>query len=125
LDIPHLGFLGYQIALHGELDSATKLNCITYNRSQKLNPSSRTMALSSTQPLTGMSTRNFPGYKEQSTHKTGSFTANREQIFYKMWEPQRLTNLWASTACYMNSFCNDTALKGTEFCFSIFKCALH
>jgi hypothetical protein len=25
-------------------------------------------------------------------------------LVYKMWEPRRLTTLWASTACYMDSF---------------------
>jgi hypothetical protein len=48
------------------------------------NPSSRIMALRSTQPLTEMSTRNRPG------------------IIYKMWELRRLTTLWAFTACYRN-----------------------
>jgi hypothetical protein len=27
-----------------------------------------------------------------------------EPIVYKMWEPRRLTALWASTACYRDSF---------------------
>jgi hypothetical protein len=27
-----------------------------------------------------------------------------ESIVYKMWEPRRLTTLWASTACYRDSF---------------------
>jgi hypothetical protein len=34
------------------------------------NPSSRTMALGSTQPLTEMSARNFPGGKGRPAHKT-------------------------------------------------------
>jgi hypothetical protein len=52
------------------------------------NPSSRTMALGSTQPQTEMS----------------------ERIVYKMWEPRRLTPLWASTACYKDSFALSRAL---------------
>jgi hypothetical protein len=40
-----------------------------------LNPSSRTMALGSTQPLTEMSTRNFPGGKKRPTRRAGNFTA--------------------------------------------------
>jgi hypothetical protein len=27
-----------------------------------------------------------------------------EPIAYKVWEPRRLTTLWASTACYMDTF---------------------
>jgi hypothetical protein len=32
------------------------------------------------------------------------FTAICEPIVLKMWEPRRLTTLWASTACYTDSF---------------------
>jgi hypothetical protein len=39
------------------------------------NPSSRTMALGSTQPLTEMSTRNFPGSKGRPVSKGDNFTA--------------------------------------------------
>jgi hypothetical protein len=39
------------------------------------NPSSRTMALGSTQPLTEMSTRNLPGGKERPAHKPDNLTA--------------------------------------------------
>jgi hypothetical protein len=39
------------------------------------NPSSRTMAPGSTQPLTEMSTRNFPGGKERPTRKAYNLTA--------------------------------------------------
>jgi hypothetical protein len=31
-------------------------------------------------------------------------TAICELIVYTIWEPRRLTTLWASTACYRNSF---------------------
>jgi hypothetical protein len=41
-------------------------------------PSSRTMALVSTQPLTEMSTRNFPGSKKRPARRTDNFTAIRE-----------------------------------------------
>jgi hypothetical protein len=60
------------------------------------NPSSRTMALGSTQPLTEMSTKNLPGGKRPP--------AICEPIVYKMWEPQHLTTLWAFMACYRDSF---------------------
>jgi hypothetical protein len=68
------------------------------------NPSSRTMALGSTQPLTEMSTRNLPGGKERPAHKVDNLTAICEPIVYKMWEPLRLTTVWASTHCYRDSF---------------------
>jgi hypothetical protein len=47
------------------------------------NPSSRTMALGSTQPLTEMSTRNFPGGgggKGRPTGKSDNLTAIYEPI---------------------------------------------
>jgi hypothetical protein len=68
------------------------------------NPSSRTMVLGSTQPLTEMSTRNIPGGEGRSAHKADNLTAISEPTVYKMWEPQYLTTLWASMACYRDSF---------------------
>jgi hypothetical protein len=47
------------------------------------NPSSRTMALGLTQPLTEMSTRNLPGGKERPTRKADKFNAICEPIVYK------------------------------------------
>jgi hypothetical protein len=44
------------------------------------NPSSCTMALGSTQPLTEMSTRNLPGGKERPAHKANNLTAICEPI---------------------------------------------
>jgi hypothetical protein len=38
-------------------------------------PSSRTMVLGSTEPLTGMSTRNIPGSKGRPGHKADNLTA--------------------------------------------------
>jgi hypothetical protein len=66
-------------------------------------PSSRNKTLGSTQPLTDMSTRNFPGGKGQQARKADNFTAICEPIVLKMWEPRRLTPLWASTSCYRDS----------------------
>jgi hypothetical protein len=40
------------------------------------NPSSRTMALGSTQPLTEMSTRNLPGGKKRPAHRADNLAAN-------------------------------------------------
>jgi hypothetical protein len=44
------------------------------------NPSSRTMALGSTQPLTEISTRNVPGSKGQTALKADNLTAICESI---------------------------------------------
>jgi hypothetical protein len=68
------------------------------------NPSSRTMALGSTQPLTEMSPTNLPGGKERPVLKADNFIAIYEPIVCKMWEPQRLSTLWVFTACYRDSF---------------------
>jgi hypothetical protein len=47
------------------------------------NPSSRTMALGSTQPLTEMSTRNLPGGKGWPEHKADNLTAICEPTVYR------------------------------------------
>jgi hypothetical protein len=44
------------------------------------NPSSRTMVLGSTQPLTEMSTRNLPGDNGRPARKADNLTANCEPI---------------------------------------------
>jgi hypothetical protein len=62
------------------------------------------MALVSTQPLTEMSTRNLAGGKRRPVQKADNFTATYKPIVYKMLDPGRLTTLWASTACYRDSF---------------------
>jgi hypothetical protein len=68
-----------------------------------LNPSSRTMALGSTRPLTEMSTRNILGIflGVKGGRRIGLTTLAPST---KMWEPQRLTILWASTTCYRDTF---------------------
>jgi hypothetical protein len=48
------------------------------------NPSSRTVVLGSTQPLTEMSTRNLPGGKGRPARKTDNITAICEPIVYDM-----------------------------------------
>jgi hypothetical protein len=58
------------------------------------------MDLGSTQPLTEMSTRNLPGGKEWPAGEADNLTTICEPIVYKMWDPRRLTTLWAFTACY-------------------------
>jgi hypothetical protein len=49
----------------------------------------------STQHLAEMSTRN---------HRMRNLTAICEPTVEQMWEPRRLTTLWASTPCYKDSF---------------------
>jgi hypothetical protein len=50
-------------------------------------PSSRTMTLDLTQPLTEMNTRNLPVGKERLTHKAENLTTICEPTVYKMWKP--------------------------------------
>jgi hypothetical protein len=64
------------------------------------NPSSSTIAVGSIQPRT----RNLPGGKGRSARNADNLTSICEPIVYKMWDPRRLTTLWASTACYRDSF---------------------
>jgi hypothetical protein len=47
----------------------------------EFNPSSRTMALGSTQPLTEISIRNFPGNKGRQARKADNLTVICEPIF--------------------------------------------
>jgi hypothetical protein len=61
------------------------------------------MTLVSTQPLREMSTTNIPGGKGRPARKA-DFTAICEPTVYKMWAPRRLTTLWASKACYRDTF---------------------
>jgi hypothetical protein len=62
------------------------------------------MAPGSTQPLTEMSTGNLPEGKRRPARNTDNLTAICEQAVLKMWEPRRLTTLWAFTAYYRDSF---------------------
>jgi hypothetical protein len=62
------------------------------------------MALGSNQPLTEMRTRNLPGGEGRPALKTDNLTAICEPTVWKMWKLRRLTTLWASTACYKDSF---------------------
>jgi hypothetical protein len=65
------------------------------------NPSSRTMVLGSTQPLTEMSTRNLPGgVKGDRCIKL----TNLSPSVSRLCEPRRLTTLWPSAVCHRNSF---------------------
>jgi hypothetical protein len=44
------------------------------------------------------------GSKARPARKADNLTAISEPTVKVMWEPQRLTILWASTACYRDSF---------------------
>jgi hypothetical protein len=75
------------------------------------------MALGSTQPLTEMSMRNIRGGKEQPVHKADNLTSICELIVWKVWEPQSLTTLWASMACYSDSFTFCHTLQNLHMCW--------
>jgi hypothetical protein len=64
------------------------------------------MALGSTQTLTEMRTWNLPGGKRWPARKADNLIGICDPTVY-MWEPRRLTNLWAFTACYGDSFTYD------------------
>jgi hypothetical protein len=61
------------------------------------------MAFRSTQPMTKMNTRSFPGSKGRPACKADNLTAICEPTDKKVWELQRLTNLWAYSSCYSDS----------------------
>jgi hypothetical protein len=62
------------------------------------------MSLGSIQPLTEMSTRNILGSNGRPALRADNLAAIYEPIVQKMWEPQHLTTLGASTACYRDTF---------------------
>jgi hypothetical protein len=68
------------------------------------NPSSHTMALGSIQTLTETG---WPA------RKADNLTTICEPIVYKMWKPRCPTTLWASMACYRDSF---TLLNYVIYC---------
>jgi hypothetical protein len=58
------------------------------------------MALGSTQPLTEISTRNLPGGKGRPGRGADNLTVICEPTVEKMWDPRRLTTLWAFMTYY-------------------------
>jgi hypothetical protein len=91
--------------------------CQPYAIAAQPNPSSRTMALGSTEPLKEMSTRNLPGSKGRPARKSDTLTATCEPTVLKIWEPRRFTTLWASTSCYGDS------LTFYNYCQYTLKCS--
>jgi hypothetical protein len=61
------------------------------------------MAPGLTQALTEMSIRNLPGGEGRQERKADNLTAICEPIVYVIWEPRRLTILWASMAYYRDN----------------------
>jgi hypothetical protein len=74
------------------------------------------MALGSTQPPAEMSTRNLPGDKGRPARKADKTSPpSVSRLSRKCRKPQHLTTLWASTACYRNSFTfTRTEVGGSE-----------
>jgi hypothetical protein len=62
------------------------------------------MALGSTQLLTEMTIRNLSVGKGGPARKADNLIALCEPNVQKMWEPRRVTALWAFTACYRGCF---------------------
>jgi hypothetical protein len=58
----------------------------------------------STQHLTEMSTRNLPVKVKGGRRVRLTATSICDPIVKEIWEPRRLRKLWASTACYRDSF---------------------
>jgi hypothetical protein len=68
------------------------------------NPSSRSTALRSTQPLTEMSTRNIPGGEGRPALKAGNLTAICEPIVYKNVGASTSHSPMGLTASYRDAF---------------------
>jgi hypothetical protein len=62
------------------------------------------MALGLTQSQTEISTRKLPSGKRRLPRKADNLTAISEPTVQKIWQPRHLTTLWASMACYRETF---------------------
>jgi hypothetical protein len=76
------------------------------------NPSSRTMALRSAQPLTEMSTRIFLGVNDGRCVRLTTSAPSVSRLSRKCGEPRRVTTLRASKACYRDSLNFFTFMEG-------------
>jgi hypothetical protein len=78
------------------------------------------MNLRWTQPLTEMSTRYLPGGRRL---RLTTSPPSVRRLSIRIWEPRRLTTLWASTDCYRDSFSflpkNITVFWDLTFCSSV------
>jgi hypothetical protein len=77
------------------------------------------MDLRSTPSLTEMRARNLPGGKGWLTRKADNLTVICEPTVYKTWEPRRLTNVWASMACYKDGFGSFVISMQTIWCRTV------
>jgi hypothetical protein len=79
-------------------------------------PSNRTLILGSTQPLTGISTRNIPGGKADNLTSIYEQLQKKicEPIVYKTWEPLRLITLLHSVASYNDGFLHSTFIHSNS-----------
>jgi hypothetical protein len=66
------------------------------------NPSSCTMTLGLTQPLTEISTRNFPGGKWWPVHRTDNIPPSVSGLSRKCGN-LNISTIWASTSCYRDT----------------------
>jgi hypothetical protein len=62
------------------------------------------------------------GGKGRPAHKADNFTAICEPTVWIMWDPQRLTTLWASIACYRDRFTFTFNCLGIFYSRSILPC---
>jgi hypothetical protein len=86
---------------HSALTSVLPRHWFFFN---SYNPSSHTIAMMFAQPLAEIYTRIFLGSETWLVLRADNLTAICEPIIKKMWLPQRLTTLCASTACYRDGF---------------------
>jgi hypothetical protein len=78
-------------------------------------PSSHTVALGLTQPLTEKCIRNLSVDEGRLALKADNLTAICELIVQKMRESQHLTTPGASVACYRDAFTEEPTYQGILF----------
>jgi hypothetical protein len=68
------------------------------------NLTSRIIAVGLIQPLAKMNARNLVASKARLACSAGNLTATCQPIYWKVWVPSLLTILYASMACYRDTF---------------------